>query len=435
MNTEQLRRKLGRFELAETLSDEYSSFNVAGILFLENGPTEDALRNALDKLQQRHPLLRVKILKQRKEYFFDSRSVPKIPLDIIQRKSNSQWESVVETALNTRLDSDSGPLIRVTHIVNSTECPESELIFICHHSIVDASSMLTLYKELLGLCSKMENGESLNDFPELTLLPPEEAFFPPAYRGLSRKWQTMGYMLRQMGDEIGYRLSMRGNPKAEIPLSGQCRILPQITPASITEKIIRASRRRKISLNSMITAVMLQAVANMIYKGHDLPLRYFTFANLRPYLKPPVPEENLGTYHSMLRSTIQVNKNQDFWELAERINSQAHQGFKRGDKFISPLLSPQMMSMIIRLKSMRMGTTALSYQGSVKLPSSFGRTRVTGIRGYISNFSLGPLYTAAVRLFNKEFLWDILYLDSDMDLSLAQSIADEILDTLEAACR
>jgi hypothetical protein len=428
-------RKLGKFELAETISDEHASFNVAGILFLENGPTKETLRNALDKLQQRHPLLRVKILKQRKKYFFDSGSVPKIPLDIIHRNSNCQWESVVETALKTRLDSGSGPLIRVTHIVNSSEFPESELIFICHHSIADTSSMLTLYKELLGLCSKMDSGESLNDFPELALLPPEEAFFPPAYRGLSRKWHTMGYLLRQIGDEIGYRQGVRGIPKAEIPLSGQCRILPQITPAPITEKVIRASRRKKISLNSMFTAVMLQSVANMMYKGHDLPLRYFTFADLRPYLKPPVPEENLGTYHSMLRSTIQVNKNQVFWDLADRINRQTHQVFKRGDKFISPLLSPQMMSMIIRLKSMRMGTTALSYQGSIKLQSSYGKTRVTGIRGYISNFSLGPLYTASVRLFNKEFLWDILYLDSDMDLSLAQSIADEILGTLEAACR
>jgi hypothetical protein len=435
MKSEQLRRKLGKFELAETLSDEHSSFNVAGILFLENGPTKDTLRNALDKLQQRHPLLRVKILKQKKKHNFDSGSVSKIPLEIVERGNEKQWESEVESSLNTRLDTESGPLIRVTYLLNSVPNTESELILTCHHSIVDAASMLTLYKELLGLCSKMENGESLNDFPELPLLPPEEAFFPPLYRGLSRKWHTMGYLLRQMGDEIGYRLSMRGNPKAEIPLSGQCRILPLTMPAPITEKIIRASRRRKIGLNSLLTAGMLQAVANMIYKGHDLPLRYFTFADLRPYLKPPVPEENLGTYHSMLRSTIQVKENQDIWDLAGRINQQNHKVFKRGDKFISPLLSPQMMSMIIRLKSMRMGTTALSYQGSIKLPSSFGRTRVTGIRGYISNFSLGPLYTAAVRLFNKEFLWDILYLDSDMDLSQAQSIANEILGTLEAACR
>ena len=185
----------------------------------------------------------------------------------------------------------------------------------------------------------------------------------------------------------------------------------------------------------MFTAAMLQAVARLIYKGQDLPLRYFTFADLRPYLKPPVSEENLGTYHSVMRSTIQVKGKQEFWDLAQRINQQVYDAFKRGDKFISPLLTPQMMRMIIKLKSMRMGTTALSYHGNVKLLSSYGRTRVTGIRGYISNFSLGPLYTAAVRLFNKEFLWDILYLDSDMDLSLAQSIADEILGTLEAACR
>lgn len=430
-----MKRELGRFELAETLSDEYSAFNVAGILFLEDGPAADVLRKALDKLQRRHPLLQVKIIREGKKYHFDSGSVPSIPLDVKKCRQNGRWEPVVEAALNTRLDSSSGPLIKATYLLDPLPGGKSELILICHHSIADTASLLNLYKELLSLCAKLENGEALNDIPPLPLLPPEEFFFPSAYRGIRRKIQTVSHMFRQMGDEMGYRLGMRGKPKPEIPLQGHCRILPMEVPESKTETIVQASRKRKISLNSLFSAVMLQAASKKFYQGLDLPLRYFTFANLRPYLKPPVPDENMGSYHSMLRATLTLKKNQDLWDLAERINCQTRRILKRGDKFISPLLSPQMMRLFIRLKSMRMGTTALSYHGSIRFPSSFGKTRVTSVRGYISNLSLGPLFTASARIFKKKLLWDFLYMDSDMDFPSAQEIASEILGGLEAACR
>jgi hypothetical protein len=47
--------------------------------------------------------------------------------------------------------------------------------------------------------------------------------------------------------------------------------------------------------------------------------------------------------------------------------------------------------------------------------------------------TLGPEYSALVRLFRGELWWDILYLDSDMDAAGAQTIAGEMQTILERA--
>ncbi|MCP4155651.1 MAG: hypothetical protein GY757_48450 [bacterium] len=73
-----------------------------------------------------------------------------------------------------------------------------------------------------------------------------------------------------------------------------------------------------------------------------------------------------------------------------------------------------------------MGTTALSYTGALNLETYYGDIKVRGLHAFVSNFGLGPEYTAQVRIFDNCFYWDILYLDSDMDEKLAGVLAAEI---------
>jgi len=174
------------------------------------------------------------------------------------------------------------------------------------------------------------------------------------------------------------------------------------------------------------------SVAKYLYENQDLPMRHFTFADLRPYLKPPVSECNLGSYHSMMRLTVPVNEDQNFWDLAQQVNQQVYSASKKGQKFIQPLLSAKMMRMFIRFQKMRMGTTALSYPGVTKIEPVYGETQVKVIHGFVSNFPIGPEYSATARIFNHQLYLDSLYLDSDLDQAKAQMIANEILSILRA---
>lgn len=75
---------------------------------------------------------------------------------------------------------------------------------------------------------------------------------------------------------------------------------------------------------------------------------------------------------------------------------------------------------------MRVGTTALSYPGVAPIQSRYGDIQVKSLHGFVSNFPIGPEFTATLRIFKRQLYWDCLYLDSDMDQDKAQAIANEI---------
>ena len=80
--------------------------------------------------------------------------------------------------------------------------------------------------------------------------------------------------------------------------------------------------------------------------------------------------------------------------------------------------------------SHRMSTTAVSYTGATGLGSASGSGLVDEIHAFVSNFPIGPEYTAQARIFGGRLWLDILYLSSDMDRAEAQRIGDDICELL-----
>jgi hypothetical protein len=60
------------------------------------------------------------------------------------------------------------------------------------------------------------------------------------------------------------------------------------------------------------------------------------------------------------------------------------------------------------------------------LQPEYGGIKVCGLHGFISNIDLGPEYSAQVSLFEGRLVWDIVYLDGDMDRARALEIAEQI---------
>ncbi len=425
-------RELGIMEKAQALTNEVFPFNAVVVLRVANGPSEETLRKVLNILQRRFPLLRVHIRKEKKRYFFESQGTPAIPLKVVNREKGTDWQQVVEEELNRTIDFLKGPLVRLTYITGPARESESEIVITFHHAIIDADSGTNLAHEMLTLCTSLA---SAGEFRTLEPIPPVENFFPPAYKGIRRMGNIFRFLLRQVGDEFLYRLRSRGSRKAPIHTAGRCKILPVKLSKETTGALCKGARRKRITLNSLMEAAILMAVHKHIYQGKGVPLRSFSMADLRPYLVPPLSEKHLGSYFAMMRFSVRMKENPRVWDLAGEINDLMYASVKRGDKFAFNLLSAQMMKALLKFKAFRMATTAVSYTGPVKLEKVYGKTAVKDIHVFISNFVLGPEYTAAVRLFNRQFYWDILYLDSDMGFEEAKVLADEIVNLMEAAVK
>ncbi len=155
---------------------------------------------------------------------------------------------------------------------------------------------------------------------------------------------------------------------------------------------------------------------------------------LRPYLSPPVPDEVVAGYLTTLRLTLPVSPAAGLWPIAERIHRQTDAAVKRGERYLAARWSAFSMQTMLRQRSQRMGTTALNYAGATPLEvDGDAPFTVVGFHAFVSNFPLGPEYTAQARIFARRLWWDIVYLDVDMERGEAVAIADEMRELLAAA--
>jgi hypothetical protein len=185
-----------------------------------------------------------------------------------------------------------------------------------------------------------------------------------------------------------------------------------------------------VTVNAALAAAFVVAAWRHLYQEAERPLRYITFADLRPRVDPPLPGERLGAYITMLRYTVRPGSAGSFWALCRRVTDQVAEGMRRGDRFSAVRLGPAMMRATLAQDRQRMATVAVSYGGPLTLAETDGKIEIRGLHGFVSNLGLGPEYTAQVKLFRSRLLMDIVYLDGDMDATMAGVIADEIVDLL-----
>ena len=120
---------------------------VALVARIKGEITEKMLRDAIPKLQVRHPILRTRVV-DRGDFssWFTTEGVEEIIVESVPRESADHWIGVVEKASMAPFEFDRRPAIRFI-LVRSSDI--SELIIFCHHLICDGLSLAYLARDLL----------------------------------------------------------------------------------------------------------------------------------------------------------------------------------------------------------------------------------------------------------------------------------------------
>ena len=429
-----MKRELGSFERALVISDRHAPFHIVNVLRLENAPPPQILRQSLKVLQNHHPFLSARLVSENGRYYFASLANPGLPFHVLPRWNDGHWMQVAEVELGTRMDVATGPLFRCTYLYDAAK-GHSDIILSLFHAITDASSAAQLMHELLNACASFMDEKTVTVY-ELPPSPPVESRFPSAFRGVRLAFQAFRFALRQTSDEIAYRRKTRGKripPVHKNPVHG--RILSMGLTEEMTESLASRARREKVTLNSALNAAMLLALNRRLYAGQQVPMRTFSFADLRPYINPPLEVENLACYISMLRYTVAVEGGLEFWDLARDLHEKIYSSLKSGDKFVASKMAEPLMKRVTRLKTFRMAATALNYNGLIPIQPGYGRIKVSGLHGFVSVFDLGPEFSAEAHIFNDRLHWDFMYLDADMSRDEARAIVEEIKSILQSAIR
>ncbi|RBQ07976.1 hypothetical protein [Pedobacter miscanthi] len=121
--------------------------------------SEENLHQALQKIQQKHPLLQMNIDASGKApYFVLNQHIGKIPVRIAERFTDEDWLAESKTEWYKLFDAQNEPLARLVWLKGETV---SDLLLVLPHCICDGTTILNLLRELM----------TLTDNPEQDLIP------------------------------------------------------------------------------------------------------------------------------------------------------------------------------------------------------------------------------------------------------------------------
>lgn len=305
--------------------------------------TEEDLTAAVDKIQQRHTNLRVRIEDDEQHNpWFTTQGASTIPIEVVPRVSADHWARVVRDVAKIPFDFEIRPAIRFV-LVQSPEV--SELAVVCHHMICDGMSLAYLIRDLL---------EHLGDpTREVAVLPNPSPVSPETMpAGLSLN-AVVRYVIRRMNrkweagpvyfDQHDYELLTEAYWQTY-----EHQMLTIELSEAETVQLVERCRQEQVTVNTALTAAF--AAAQSVALGEE---RYGpelgVAADLRGRLRPPAGEV-MGFYAGMATDSYEHDPKVGFWENARNLHTRLRGSFSDAALFKEPLtwnyLSPSIIDAI-----------------------------------------------------------------------------------------
>ncbi|WP_193199788.1 condensation domain-containing protein [Nostoc sp. MG11] len=289
-----MERYLGAFEHLYWLYNQFYSIDFATVAKLQGQFSVDQLSTVLRQVQQRHPLLRVRITTDaiRQPKFVETDD--EIPLRLVARTDDRHWQAELEVELARSLNWQVAPLLRVVLLQSGAE---SELMIICHHAIADGLSGVYLMRDILqGLGGKIFERSELSAALSLESALPGIAPSPEA---------------TAKPTDYPPPLSRRPQPHIHTVL---------LSP-EFTQRLIQRSRAEGTTVHGAISAAFLLTQQDV--KPSDV-LRCLHPVNVRSQLSLPMLE-GVGLYICMCMTTHSLQADSTFWDIARSVKSQLSQ--------------------------------------------------------------------------------------------------------------
>jgi Condensation domain len=247
-----LLRPLGAFEELFCLFDQYFPTNGALAAQITGHTTVQQWRDALDALQQRHPLLSACIdTTFYRVPHFRRVTGQRIPLCVVT-SPNARWQREIAEEVNEPFTPDQAPLFRAVLLHQETHCT---FILSSHHAVCDGSSRIFLLRDILLAL----NGHALEALP---LTPSREILF-----GAQQRTST----------EPGLPSFAAQRPL--LPYVEGIKLTPEQTTA-----LQHRARQEGVTIHAAISAALTIAGRAIDKNWRNTPLRIMSPAEIRDIL-------------------------------------------------------------------------------------------------------------------------------------------------------
>jgi hypothetical protein len=316
-------------------------YNIVTAVRLRGDLTSDRLQSALDKAQQRHPLLKVNtILDSRGIPWFTSEGIGAIPLTVIDREDDDHALRITEKELNAQFDMDKPrksrlPLMRVTLLrPKDTSTEPSDVILCAQHAIADGMSMAFLVRDLLQFMTNPKQAVNVLDITASTqdIFPPEvRKRIPKSYAEAMASFKLMippdvreripksdAELIASLKPMKSARVAKLGDASALKPkiAASSSKIHTWQLAADQTQAFLTRCKQEQVTVQSALCTAFLT-----IFTAVNTPV------NVRRRLALPVGEA-FGVFASGAVIRMKYDAKQGFWDNARQFHSKLQQELK-----------------------------------------------------------------------------------------------------------
>jgi len=274
---------------------------------IKGNVSEDILKNAVAKAHHRHALLRVRIKDETDHtQWFTSEGVQEIPIEILPRKSESDWIKIHSEASKIPYEFETRPAIRFI-LIQSPDV--SELIILCHHIICDGMSLAYLARDLMvHLGDPSREVEVLSAPTPITLdnIPGDVSqsglvkFF---INRMNRQWAEESVFF----DQEDYKILTKtywDNFNHEI-------ICVEVSEEE-TSALVARCRKENVTVNSALTTA-ISGAQGFVQGEKPYHAKTVIGTNLRDRLPNP-PGEAVGYFAAGVELKLKYKHKKSFWE-------------------------------------------------------------------------------------------------------------------------
>ena len=291
--------------------------------------SESMLRNAVSKVRQRHPNLRVRIKEDHDHApWFTSEGEKDIPIEIVPRESDDHWIKVVQESCKIPFEFDAQPAIRFILVQSPST---SELIILCHHIICDGLSLAYLARDLMvHLGDPTREVEVLPDPLPIDLynIPNDvsvNAIVKFFINRINKKWEEEEILF----DQEDYR-----NLNEAYWMNYQHHLLSVELSEAQTSALVDRCRKEEVTVNSALTTAFVGA-QSILQDEKTFHSSLGVAGSLRDRLQRPVGDV-MGFFAGVVTLKYNYNRNIGFWENTRRFHKKVKPLFNNKNLFKDP---------------------------------------------------------------------------------------------------
>ena len=417
---------------------EAAPLNVTAIARVTGPLDQDVVRSALADLQERHPLLRVRIESALPAPKYRAEGVSQIPLRLVD--GSPDWHVVAEDEINKPIDWATGPLIRCTCVLHAG--PSHDLLLTFHHVIGDGMSGAFLMRDLLQRCA-LRLGASCQPIDRLHDSLPLDARLPTSANGLWGTWNMVRFLARVAGEDLRFGLPARVRAEQEAAL-GECttRIVGKDFDRDFVAALTLRAREQRTTVHGALSAAICLATAHDAGSPRPLSVKHRSPVNVRQQLDPRA-NQDVGMFASMAFFRGRVLDTDDFWTLARRVRASIQRQVESGTPGTLIRSLPQLYRLLggDAVSAQELGrrwrhrtptTTGLTNLGRLDFATHYGPLAMTTLHFVASPGALGD-FTCTATSFNGSLRWNFVCAEPVFSQERIQGLAQDAVRRLEQA--